>query len=181
MRLSACFSHVEGKAESWLSAGSISIQVTHYWCHPALTAHSLEEPKVRRWVNTACSWLQGKAGLFGGSNGGDTRVNTPHNSTPKYSIFVTLPRMTEEILKWKQECSAGISHSGVMKAPSLHTGKPVLCVFYRKRTGSRVRPWLTPCLDRSAGIPLTSTPEHTETVYFRDKHDTISVNKENLK
>lgn len=65
----------------------------------SLTAQSLDEPKVARWVNKACSWVHDKAR----PGEGGTEDNTPHNSSQNAESLWLLPREREEILKLKQK------------------------------------------------------------------------------
>lgn len=147
----------------------------------AVTAHSLEEPKVERWLNKACSWVQDKAKL----GGGRTRDNTPHNWGQNAGSLWLLPRITEEILQLKQKfLCARISHSSVIKQLLSIPGQNV-CILKKNRTENRFRilthamPSLCYRLSVISLRPLAH--KHIQIFCFWDKHDTISVNKEHLK
>lgn len=96
-----------------------------------------------------------------------------------------LPRLTAEILKWKQK---GSVQERLIQA-LLSSSVPYLAsryVFWREREKKTISDsWLTPCpvyaTDGLSVIPLRSPAhKHIKTFYFQ-QHHTISVNKENLK
>jgi len=140
----------------------------------ALTAHSPDEPKVTRWVNKACSWVHDKASPFFG--GGRVRVKL--RTTLPTTVKVKLLRVTEEIRKLKQK--SGVQ--GSLIHAFWRSFFPYLASTYwcyrkaqKKATEPRFMP--RPILSSLSDLSLISTLKN---LYFQNKHNTISVNRENL-
>lgn len=145
----------------------------------ALTAPSLEEPKVTRWVNKVCSWVQDKARLGGESMG----HRAPHNCKPKCRIFVTsLEDIRDSEMETKSMVCKKFSSKCYQGELLCTPGKHFL--FWRQTEQKTVSgPRLTPCLVHATDYQscLRLLPhKHIKIFSSQNKHDTISVN-ENLK
>lgn len=120
MRLSTCFSPVEGNEKSWLSTCSISIQVTSYWCHrepwqlTVLTSQRSQDEIIRpaaESMTRPTPW-----------GGGKTEENAPHNcKSQNAEPFWWLLGVTECIRNLKQEWVCKDPSSTCSEGASFHT------------------------------------------------------------
>lgn len=181
MRLSTCFSHVEENEKSWFSTRSISIQVTYYWCHtePWQLTVLMSQRSRGELVRHAAESMTRPVHWGGGGGAGKTEDNAPHNcKSQNAEPFWRLLRVTEEIRKLKQK--SGVQ--GSLIHAFWRSFFPYLASTYwcyrkaqKKATEPRFMP--RPVLSSLSDLSLISTLKN---LYFQNKHDTISVNRENL-
>lgn len=108
MRLSTCFSNVEGNEKSWFSTCSISIQVTYYslWCHRELwqLIVLMSQRSQDELIRHAAESMTRLAFFEEEGKAGGTEDNVPHNcKSQNAESFWWLLRVTKEIWKLKQK------------------------------------------------------------------------------
>lgn len=158
-----------------------SLQVAYYWCHrEPWQLLALRGQRVHDAVTRHAAGPKARPGVEG-----DNGTQGSHNSKPECRIAMTSPQDRRDSEMATKPWYARSSHSSVINE-SFFPHLASTGLFWRQREQKTVSdPRLTSrvvhAIDYLSSLSDCYTHKHIKFLSFQNKHDTIPVNKENLK